>query len=56
MLNADAARYRTQDLVRASETHRASRAVAKRRGERRNTRVRGVLASAAALITLPIHR
>jgi hypothetical protein len=56
MLNGDAAKYRTQDMIRASEAHRAGRAQAKRRAARRNARVRGVLASAAALVTLPFHR
>lgn len=56
MLNGDAARYRTHDMMRASQAHRAGKAIAERRAERRNTRVRGALAAVAALITLPIHR
>jgi hypothetical protein len=56
MLNGDAARYRTQDMMRSSQAHRESRAVAKRRSERRHARVRGVLTSAITLVTLPTHR
>ena len=56
MLNGDAARYRTQDMMRASQTHRAGKAIAKRRAEHRNARVRGALAAVATLISLPIHR
>jgi len=43
-------------MMRSSQAHRESRDVAKRRSERRHARVRGVLTSAIALVTLPIHR
>ena len=56
MLNGDIARYRTQDMLRSSEAHRASRSLAKKHAERRNRRVRGTASGIAALITLPIHR
>jgi hypothetical protein len=56
MLNGDAARYRTQDMQRSSEAYRAGRDAAKRHTERRNAKVRGVLASVATLFTFPIHR
>lgn len=56
MLNGDAARYRTQDMVRASEAHRASREIAMRRSAHRRAQVRGVLSTVATLVTLPLHR
>lgn len=56
MLNGDAARYRTQDMLRASEAHRASKAQAKRHAERRNARLRTVMSSTVALLSIPFHR
>jgi hypothetical protein len=56
MLNGEAARYRTQDMVRASEMHRTGRGVAKRRSDRRRAKASGILSAAATLIALPIHR
>jgi hypothetical protein len=54
MLNGDVARYRTQDLVRAGEAHRASRAIAARRQAARGTRVRRVITTAVAMLPIPV--
>ena len=56
MLNGDAARYRTQDMVRAADAHRVSRPAAKRRAERRTDRVRTAVSATVALLAIPFHR
>ena len=56
MLNGDVAKYRTQDMLRSSEAHRASRSLAKKHAERRNRRIRTTASGIAALVDLPIHR
>ena len=56
MLNGDVAKYRTQDMLRSSEAHRATRSLAKKQAERRNRRIRSTASGIAALVTLPIHR
>jgi hypothetical protein len=56
MLNGDVAKYRTQDMLRSSEAHRASRSLAKKHAERRNRRIRTTASGIAALVTFPIHR
>jgi hypothetical protein len=56
MLNGDVAKYRTHDMLRSSEAHRAGRELAKKYADRRNRRIRSAASGLAALITLPIHR
>jgi hypothetical protein len=56
MLNGDVARYRTQDMLRASEARRAGRELAKKYTDRRNRRIRNAASGIAALVTLPLHR
>ena len=56
MLNGDVAKYRTQDMLRSSEAHRATRSLAKKQAERRNRRIRSTASGIAALVTFPIHR
>jgi hypothetical protein len=56
MLNGDAAKYRTQDMIRASEAHRASKAQAKRHAAGRNARLRTAMSSTVAMLTIPFHR
>ncbi|HLB39333.1 MAG TPA: hypothetical protein VJM84_02680 [Actinomycetota bacterium] len=54
MLNADAARYRVNDMVRSSEAHRASRGIAARRSAHRKTVARRVISTAAGLLPIPV--
>ncbi len=54
MLNADAAKYRVNDMVRSSEAHRVSRASAARHSAHRKVIVRRVAATAVAMLPLPI--
>jgi hypothetical protein len=56
MLNGDAATYRTQDMLRASEAHRVSRETAARHAKRRNARIRRAASVAIALLPVPSHR
>jgi len=55
MLNGDTAKYRVNDMVRSADLHRASRQLAKRRSARRATSVRVVVASALAMLTIPVR-
>jgi hypothetical protein len=54
MLNADAARYRVNDMVRSSDAHRVSRGIAARRSAQRKTVVRRVITTTAGLLPVPI--
>jgi len=54
MLNADVARYRTDDLLRAGAARRAGRAVVDRERAGRAARLRRVVTTAIAMFPIPV--
>lgn len=56
MLNGDVARYRNEDLVRAAEAHRMTRSITARRRAARASGLRLVIATAAALLPIPVKQ
>jgi hypothetical protein len=56
MLNGDVARYRTDDLVRASEARRIRRPSERRHAQRRRARISSFASSVATLVTVPFQR
>jgi len=54
MLNADVARYRTDDLLRAGAAHRAGRAVVDSERAGRAARLRRVVTTAIAMFPIPV--
>jgi len=54
MLNADVARYRTDDLLRASATRRAGRAAVDRERTVGAARLRRVVTTAIAMLPVPV--
>ena len=55
MLNADVARYRVDDMVRAGAQRRATKLSDARRSNARGLKRRAVISAAIALLPLPIH-
>ncbi len=55
MLNGEIGRYRAEDLVRAGEADRLRRSVTAKRRAARNARIHRVVATAAALLPVPVR-
>jgi hypothetical protein len=56
MLNGDIARYRTDDLLRASDARRVRRTTERRHATARRAHVRAIATSVVTLVTVPFHR
>jgi hypothetical protein len=55
MLNADVAKFRTEDLLRTAEARRATQAIVQRRRAARAVLARRMITTAVALLPIPVR-